>query len=327
MIDVTSWNPMWIQIPFFLFIILGVLLGAKDGILRKIFDFLFLVLLFFLMMYMVPPFAKYLESTGFIQNFVNQNLSGDLASLAQNLLTGPVYSIIAGLIILIAYFILKFILNFFIKVIFKHKGVINRVLGAIWQGTVHVVIAGIFLVIFASPAIFTGGTEVINKAAGVKEFYGGVTKVQEVLKEHNIPYSIESMTAKMILGNETTPEDIARFESTFARLDQLMKNPTGQELVDKDGHINQEDASLLIDDVIVLSQIMQKMPESAQEKYKSQVESVVTSIAGDLDPSKVAENEKLQLTQEQKDSLEDELKRIGVAQETINTLTNLVVIK
>ena len=325
MIDVTNLNPLFLTIPVFLFIALGIFLGAKDGILRKLFDFVFLALLFFLMFYIVPPFAKQLETTQVIQNFVNSNFSGDFATLVSGLLTGPTYSLIAGAIVLLAYGIVRFILNFFIKLIFKKKGVINRVLGGIWQGLVHTVIAAIALIIFASPSIFNGGVDVINNAVGVKEFYSGVTMVQAKLKEANLPYDIESTAARILAGKDATKEDLERYESTLSRVGELLTSAKDGNLVDNyvdvNGNIKQEEAAQLVDDIIVLSEIMSKLPEEARDVYVKPIENIINETTSEFIDAEGNATQQIEVTEEQKATLNEVLTNLGVdptCQENIN---------
>ena len=332
MIDISSLNPLFIQIPVLVILLLGLVLGFKDGIIRKLLDFGLFALLIFLMVFIVPPLAKQLESTGVIQEFVAKNFSGDIANLIAGLLTGPTYYVLVGLMVLVVYAIVKLIINIFIRMLFKHKGMVNRILGAIWQTTIHLVFVGVLLVIIASPSIFKGGEELIMKSAGLKEIYGGVNKVQEVLEKNDLPYDVESLAAKALAGKDATPEDLARYQSTLSRVGDLLESSKNGTIVNEvidptTGEINQDKASQLIDDVIVLSELMSKLPESSRDKLAEPINNVLVDARDNFIDKDGNAKETITVTQEQSDSLNEVLKNIGIDENLVNDINKCIVVK
>lgn len=319
MIDVSNLSPLFIQIPILLILVLGVISGLKDGIFKKLFDFLLFVVLIFAMIFMVPPLATSLENTGWIQNFVNKTFTGDFATLISGLLTRPAYIILVIIGILIVYGILKLIINLLIKTLFRGKGLIGRTLGAIWQLIINLAVCMVLLAIFASPMIFKGGEELINNSFGLKQIYQLTNKVQLVLEKNDLPYSVESLAARYFAGEDASKEDIDRYTSTFSRvgdlLDSYQDGTIINEYVDSEGNLNQEKANQLVDDMIVFSEIVNKLPEPIKGQYVEPIESILTQVSDPLIDESGNATQTITVTSEQKETLDTVLNNLGVKEE------------
>ena len=311
MIDISSLNPLFIQIPMLIILLIGLISGFKDGIVKKLLDLVFFAILVVLMVFIVPPLATKLEATGWIQNFVNSNITGEFATVISSLLTGPVYVVLTSVGVLLIYFILKFFINFLLNRLFGKNGLI-RILGGVWQTVVNLVFCCVMMVVIASPSIFKGGHELLSSTQGVKQVYGGVVKVQEVLKNKNLPYSLESVFGKVLAGKDATPEDIARFQSTLERMPSLIESVSNgtivNDVVDSDGNINQEKANELLGDMIVLTQLVNKLPESQQDAIKEPIANQIVEGSKALDGVEGS----IEVTQEQHDSFKEILGSEGL---------------
>ena len=311
MIDISSLNPLFIQIPLLAILIIGLFSGLKDGIVKKLLDIVFFAILVVLMVFFVPPLATKLEATGWIQNFVNANITGEFATVISSLLTGPVYVVITSAGVLLIYFIVKFFVNFLLNRLFG-KNIFIRILGGIWQTAVNLVFCGLLMVVIASPSIFKGGHELLSTTDGVKEIYGGVTKVQEVLKNKNLPYSLESVFGKVLAGKDATIEDIERFQSTLERMPSIIESVNNgtivNDVIDSEGNINQEKANELLGDMIVFTQLVNKLPESQQASIKEPIANQIVEASKALDGVEGT----ITVTKEQHDSFKEILGSEGL---------------
>lgn len=330
MFDISNTNPLWLEIPLIILVILGILSGLKKGIVRKIADLLLFVLLIISFFVLVPYISNYLQDTGTIQNFINQKFNGDFAYLISELLTKPTYVFISIIIVLLSYFIIKIIINVFLKFIFRKKGLISRLLGALWQLSFNLVFYAFLLVFISSPFLFKGGKELINKSMGANEIYKVVNLIQDTLKENQMPYDFESYLARYLLGEQASKEDVQRCQSTLYRINDLLKMDNKENFVnyyiDQNGEIKQDKASELIDDIIVFSQIINNMPNDKKDILNNSVENILNTSTEIilLDGNPI---DTIEVTSEQKYSLNQALEKINIDETIIESFNQCLSIK
>lgn len=322
MIDITNFNPLILEIPLIIILLLGLIIGLKDGIVRRLFDLALFLVFILLMVFAVPNFATYLEQSGVLKSFISENFTGDFANFILSILSYPLYVFIAIICFLIIYLVIKLIANIFIRLLFHRTGVVSRFLGGLFQITINVSLYAFLLVFIASPTLFNGGKELIDKTIGAKTIYKGVEAIQNVLKDNDQPYSVESFLARKLAGPDATLEDIKRYESTLYRVSELLSSYDQEEYVsyyvNSDGTLNQEKAPLLVDDVIVFSELINQLPDGQKDKYTPTINDILTQSTQFILDQEGEPRQTIEVSNEQKESLNEALNNLEIDQNLID---------
>ncbi len=286
--DLSTLNPTYLQIGLGIILLWGIISGLANGAIKTLFKIAIYVLYFVLLYFLTPVVSSMLQSFGFIENFVNSTgIQGNeiVAAILPQVIK-ITYDVIAGIGLFIVGMIIVKIITFIFRALFRKKGAINRILGMALGFVINSAIATVLLTFVSSTLLFTGGDTWINNASGVREFNSVTQNMrQKLLCDNGIICSVEEVLAVSlgtITGGEMTPEKIEQYTQTISKIDEIAADPEGyiSGALNEDGTINVENASAILSDLAVISEIANNLElvQSIIPELEPQIEQFVNQI-------------------------------------------------
>ena len=333
MFDVSKIPPFVLVGVLGLTLFIYVVCGLKAGAKKKLIDISLLGVLIASLIYLAPNLAYFLEGNEMLKGVIDKIssvLPAEAVDLVLTIFNTSFYVLMAGLVIIALYLLIRLVVGIIYRLRNKRKGVFNRLFGGIINGAVGACVCVLILVTMSSRALFgDSGVNLIENTPVVSEVYVNIQKGQDYLKGKGIPYDIESICAKLILDDDATPEDLVRYTETISRMpvliEELENGIAAEKYLNEDGSLNQENVVVLVDDSIVILELIGRMPDEKQEGVKQIVEGNLEEfrhIAFNDDETPKAV---IQVTQEQKDSLNEALNKLNMSEKLINSLNQLLV--
>lgn len=260
LIDLATVDGLILQIVVGAILLIELLKGIKNGFLVSLLNLAFLCGLIYALITFTPVVTE-MVSNQFgttISDMITAAI-GDtpIATFISGLLSGSFLQIIVGFVLFLVGMLVVKILEYFIKLMFKKKKALDRLLGAVWGLAFGVVFTSLIIIFLGSPILFTNGETYVTGTAYVNQYNEMVVdKIQEQLVANNLPSTVEDLLVTVIVGDAATPEEKVVFADTLSRAPQIIGTTDYYgEIVDGGGNINSTNLEAMITDLYVFSEM------------------------------------------------------------------------
>jgi len=290
LIDVSSASPIILQVIIGVLLVFGLIKGLKDGIILVVLRLALYVGVGVAAYMFHGTVGEMIAGTGILENLLAQLGDNPISDLIGGLITETFYSVLAAILMVIVGVIIVKVILFLIRTIFKKKGAVVRILGGIVSLAFNFAIASVILICVSSPLLFNGGAAWIENSTGVKEVYGVVNLMQTQLRTNGIPSTFEDLVAMLILGPDADSEDLQRYQETFERVNQIVADPESYvaQFLNNDFTFDSENVDILINDLIVFSEILDVVPTS-ETTLIPQIETMVNDFLANVPSGETVE--------------------------------------
>lgn len=284
LLDVSNVSPYVVLGVVGVILLLAILKGLRYGIIQSLVNLVILGGIGYGVYLMTPKITPIVAGYGFLEQIVALVGGGSIFEGFLTSLLEPAYTVITGLALILVGFIVFRIITYVIRLIFRKKKLVSRILGAIYNLAFNGIIVAGMLMVFSSPLLFKGGEDLINRTVGVSQFYNiGVVKIQELLRKNHIPATVEDLVFKL-LGADFTAEEANQIIATLEHMNDIMADPEAYfgELFDDDGNLNEEMLGEIITDLESFSLIYEALPDEVQEALMEAIVDILDSYLSEL---------------------------------------------
>ena len=263
--QVTSYSMILLCV-FGALLVIGFLKGFLGGFWKSVIKLLLWVALIVAIVMFAPVVGVELASTGIVESLLNLIGNTDFVNFILGTIGPDLYTILAGIAMLILGAIIIGLISMIAKALFRRKGFFSRLLGAIFSTAFNAVIVVILFIISTSPLLFNGGQEHVDSdpyLSMAQEYV--VDPVQDILKQNNLPSNVEEVVL-IALGEEPTKENTQKLFNVIDIVvdgEEALKkvvvfdgegNPTG---------LDQDKASALYSDLVFAAKLINNMGEGS----------------------------------------------------------------
>lgn len=263
--QVTSYGMILLCV-FGALLVIGFLKGFLGGFWKSVVKFVLWVALIVAIVMFAPAVGGELATTGIVESLLDSLGNTDFKNFIIGTIGDSLYSVLAGIAMLIVGSIIISLISMIAKALFRKKGFFSRLLGAIFSLAFNAVIVTVLFIVSTSPLLFHGAQEHVESNQYLMMYQEYVVKpVQGVLKQNELPSNVEEVVL-VSLGEDPTEENTGKLFNVIGlvvdgeeALHAVVEfdpegNPTG---------LNQEKASALYSDLVFAAKLVDKMSDGS----------------------------------------------------------------
>jgi len=287
LIDLTTVDGLILQIVVAAILLIELLKGIKNGLIVSVLNLAFLCGLIYALITFTPVVTEMVSAQfGTTISDMITAAVGDtpIATFITGLISGSLLQVIVGFVLFLVGMLVLKILEYFVKLMFKKKKALDRLLGAVWGLAFGVVFTSLIIIFLGSPILFTNGETYVTGTSYVNQYNEMVVdKIQEQLVANNLPSTVEDLLVTVIVGNNATAEEKVAYAEVLSRAPQIIGTTDYYgEIVDGGGNVNSTNLEAMITDLYTFSEMSAILDnDTVTDSLKTIVDSYLDSFEYD----------------------------------------------